>query len=273
MKQILIIYNSGAGSTKVIVDIYRILLDGYQIEALPVSQSFDFSILRKYDLIIFAFPCYHCNISPLMRDFIERMPRQKEKRKAFVFITYGLYAGNTLRVFIKKCIEKNIYIEDYADYRAPATDGSLVFPSLKFMYRYENRIAQNIKADMRKIKSILSIGDHKYRLPYFKPYVLLNYPNAWLGARVKLQIKVRKDVCIHCNLCVENCPRGCWSIDNLYPVFDKSKCDACYKCIHKCPSESLIFSSRTIRKKKMNNSFYKEWKSRILSQIEIVNSN
>ena len=65
MQKILIVYNSGAGSTKTIVDIYNNLLDKYQVDVLHVSTAFDYSVISSYELIIFGFPCYHCSLPPL----------------------------------------------------------------------------------------------------------------------------------------------------------------------------------------------------------------
>ena len=240
----------------------------YHLDIMPVNESFDYSVISNYELLIFGFPCYHCNLPTLMEEFMEKMPSQSFKKKAFVFITYGLYAGNTLRKFIEKCKEKNIYVAGYADYRSPATDGSLMFPPFKFMYRYERKIAENILQDIEKVKMILSTEHFKYKLPRFKLYSILNYPNELSGKNFKPQIKVREDVCTNCHLCVSGCPRDSWSIGAHHPVFDKSKCVTCYKCIHHCPQEALVFSTKTIKKKRLNPSFYKEWKAGIISEIE-----
>lgn len=270
MKKILIIYSSGAGSTKSIVDIYRKLLFQFQIDVLPVKLSFDFSVFKDYDLLVFAFPCYHCDMSRLMHKFMEKMPKQDQIRKAFAFITYGLYSGNTLRIFVKQCIEKNIYVEDYADYKAPCTDASLVFSAIKLVYRYENNIAANIIKDIGKIKTILGAESFSYKLPRFKLYSILNFPNKWLGKHHKPQIKVREKVCSNCHLCINRCPKDCWSVGGSYPIFDKTRCDTCYKCIHQCPQEALVLSKSTINKKKMNAQFYNSWKNEILRKIEVL---
>lgn len=268
MKKILIIYNSGAGSTKTVAQIYQTLLSECEVDILPASLSFDFSMLNHYDLLIFAFPCYHNDISPFMYQFMKIMPKQTKKKKAFAFITYGLYAGNTLRTFISECVKKNIYIEDYADYRAPATDASLIFPPFKFIYSYERKIGKSIAKDINKVRSILLTKNPSYKLPRYKLYSILNYPHEKWGKKLKPQIKVRKETCTNCHLCVNSCPRRCWTIGDSYPVFNKSECETCYKCIHQCPAEAIILSKRTIKKKKMNTSFYKKWKDKILQEIK-----
>lgn len=270
MKKILIIYSTGAGSTKNIVDIYSVLLSQFQVDVFPVSLSFDFSVFSHYDLLVFAFPCYHCDMSRLMYEFMGKMPKQVAPQKAFAFITYGLYSGNTLRIFIKQCLEKNIYVEDYADYRAPGTDAALMFPAIKFVYRYEKSIAANIKKDIERVQTILSSNHLSYKLPGFKLYCILNYLNKYLGKLHKPQIKVRESVCTNCHLCIRNCPKNCWSVVDSYPIFDKTKCDTCYKCIHQCPQEALIFSECTIKKKKMNTLFYSMLKNKILQEINLI---
>lgn len=272
MKSILIIYNSGAGSTKTIAEVYYSLLSEYQIGIMSVSTPFDYSVLNGYDLIIFGFPCYHCDLSGLMKDFMDKIPVQSQKVKAFAFLTYGLYGGNTLRKFIKRCRKKNIYVEDYADYKAPATDGSLMLPPFSMMYRYEKKIASNISKDIENVKRIINTERFHSKPPRYKLYTLLNYPNEYFGKKLKVTIKVREDVCTKCYLCVKQCAWQCWTENGSYPVFDKTKCDMCYRCIHQCPQEALVFSKKTISKRKLNTRFYKQWKDNILTGIENLNT-
>lgn len=267
MKKILIIYSTGAGSTKKIVDIYNVLLGQFHVDVLPVSLSFDYSVFSHYDLLVFAFPCYHCDMSRLMYEFMKKMPKQATAKKAFALITYGLYSGNTLRAFIKQCLEKNIYVEDYADYRAPGTDAALVFPHLTFVYQYERNIAVNIQKDIERVRMILSTDRLSYKIPRFKLYSILNAPNQYIGKLHKPRIKVHELICTNCGLCVRNCPRNCWSSGDSYPIFDKAQCDTCYRCIHQCPQEALMFSKCTMNKKKMNAQFYNTLKDKILQEI------
>ena len=268
MKKILIIYNSGAGSTRTIAEVYcTILLNEYQVDIMPVKTPFNYDVLNGYDLIIFGFPCYHCDFSGLMKVFLDRMPKQTQKVKAFAFLTYGLYGGNTLRKFIKICREKNIHVEDYAGYRSPATDGSLMLPPFPFMFRYERRITFNLKKDIGKVKRIINSDGFLSKLPKYKFYTILNYPNEYFGKKLRMTIKVREDACTKCYRCIKQCLKHCWTENGSYPVFDKTNCDTCYRCIHQCPQQALIFSKRTITKKKLNKEFYNQCKERILTGL------
>lgn len=110
IKKILIIYNSGAGSTKTIVQIYLTLLSECEVDILPVSLSFDFSMFNHYDLLIFAFPCYHNDISPFMYQFMKIMPIQTKRMKAFAFITYGLYGKHPVRPVFGRMVVDAIFV-------------------------------------------------------------------------------------------------------------------------------------------------------------------
>lgn len=110
-KGILILYHSGAGSTKTLGEIYHKLLAVHcSVDIEPISLEYDYTRLSQYDFFVFAFPTYHCDLSASMLAFIEKMPQFTKKTRGFAFTTCGLYSGNTLRTFIKACSTKNIGI-------------------------------------------------------------------------------------------------------------------------------------------------------------------
>jgi pyruvate formate lyase activating enzyme len=45
--------------------------------------------------------------------------------------------------------------------------------------------------------------------------------------------------CIRCNECVETCPTGAVSSDEMGVRIDRDKCDLCMTCAHNCPSGAL----------------------------------
>ena len=48
-----------------------------------------------------------------------------------------------------------------------------------------------------------------------------------------------KNGCIGCSLCAKICPFGAITMDKDLAVIDYSKCNACYKCVEKCPSKCI----------------------------------
>jgi flavodoxin/ferredoxin len=263
-RKVLILYHSGAGSTKTIAEIYYKELKSYRIDISSINLDYEYKKLQSYEVLIFAFPTYHCSPSASMMTFIRNMPAFDKPKKAFAFTTCGLYAGNTLREFIKKCSAKNINVNGYATYRAPATDGVLLLPPIPFMFDYEKNIAYKIKEDIKKLDVIIKADTNKVECPAFKLYTLLNYPNRALGRAYKHKFTLLEKDCINCSKCVDNCIQKCWHKTEKYPRYEAEKCESCFKCIHHCPKEAIILTVKTKKKIKLNEKFYSDLKEKII---------
>ncbi|SCY56648.1 flavodoxin family protein [Alkaliphilus peptidifermentans] len=134
--RILILYHSGAGSTKTLAEIFYEKLSSYTTEISSISTKYDYNKLNEYDFIILAYPTYHCEPSLSMKEFIMNMPKLPQEKRAFVFTTCGLYSGNSVRSFIKESFKKNLVTCASSVYKAPATDGALLLPLFAFMFKY-----------------------------------------------------------------------------------------------------------------------------------------
>lgn len=62
--------------------------------------------------------------------------------------------------------------------------------------------------------------------------------NAELESRAML--RVRKDLCLGCGLCVENCPRQAISIVSATAEIDRSRCNQCRLCLEVCPQGAIV---------------------------------
>ncbi len=266
-KRILILYHSGAGGTRTIAEIYHEKLTDYSIEISPINLKYDYEKLINNDFLIFAFPTYHCSPSKSMMEFVQKMPVFVNPKKAFVFTTYGLYSGNTIREFIKLCSSKNLYVCGYSAYRSPAADGTLLLPGLPFMYTFKKRITVKLREDINQVENIINSNNYKVQIPRFKFYSILNFPNKALGKLYKHKIYLQKDKCVKCNNCINDCIRKCWSINAGYPEFNGDNCEFCFKCIHHCPKEAIVLSSKTSGKKKLNEKFYQDYKQEIINKL------
>lgn len=108
-KNILILYHSGAGSTKALAEIYSEKLGKYhQTDIEPISLEYDYKKLLEYDFLILGFPTYHCEPSLSMTEFIDNMPKFETEIRGFAFTTCGLYSVNTMRIFVKRALRKNL---------------------------------------------------------------------------------------------------------------------------------------------------------------------
>ena len=253
MKKISIIYHSGVGNTKLVAKIMRNILEEKNICVYlkSVEEKIDIQEIATSSALIFGFPIYHGAPSTSMKLFIKdsnwlltmNMPY-------FVYSTYGLYSANATRVFAK-LLDKNsnkIFPVYHSGYRMAATDGVLIAPSISFFQTFERNLVSNIKEDILKFISILESKqiENYVRIPRFKLYTILNYPNKKAGEWTKFKIKVNHYTCITCKTCVRICPHKCLLMNtDLKIVFGSSKCENYYRCVHNCPAQSLSIKKRS----------------------------
>lgn len=267
--KLLILYHSGAGSTKTLAEIYYGKLKSYPVDISPINLEYDYESLKRYDFLIFAFPTYHCEPSTSMIEFIKGMPTFEADKKAFLFTTCGLYSGNALRIFAKECSSKNILICGYSEYRAPASDGVLLLPSIPLMFNYEKNISNKIRRDINRINETIEKDIDKIKIPSFKLYSILNYPNKVLGKAHKHNIKLLKEYCVNCNKCVDECIRHCWNNDKDYPKYNIANCEYCFRCIHHCPKEAIVLSNKTRKKPKLHEKYYADLKEKVEKEFKL----
>lgn len=56
----------------------------------------------------------------------------------------------------------------------------------------------------------------------------------------KMELQVRKDVCIGCGLCAESCPQHAISVQWGQAQIDQRKCDHCGLCLDVCPQGAIV---------------------------------
>ena len=104
-----ILYHSGAGNTKLISELlYEQLKQTHEVEVHHIDSKFNNDYLSKFDLLIFGFPTHHAAPSLSMAEFINHLDKFDHRVKSFIFTTYGLYPGNSLRILAKQLNNKNI---------------------------------------------------------------------------------------------------------------------------------------------------------------------
>jgi ferredoxin len=156
-----------------------------------------------------------------------------------------MYSANTVRIFAKECMTKNIVPIVTNSYRCSAIDGMLLTPSIKRFRKPEKNLDDKINKDCIKFIHKIQVGNDIACIPRFKLYSILNYPNKLAGQYITFPIYLHKSNCIQCRKCIENCPTKAMTKDkDGYPHFVKQKCEKCYRCIHHCNGKALSLSKR-----------------------------
>lgn len=72
-----------------------------------------------------------------------------------------------------------------------------------------------------------------------------------------MEIKVNKEKCTRCKICVDVCPVGAIEIDNQGKAFITEKCTLCKLCVKECPENAIEIIGEIKKKAEIDTSQYK----------------
>ena len=58
--------------------------------------------------------------------------------------------------------------------------------------------------------------------------------------RDNLVLRVRRNLCLGCGLCAENCPRQAISLQSGQAQIDQTRCNYCGLCLDVCPRGAIV---------------------------------
>ncbi|NOZ63569.1 MAG: hypothetical protein GXO71_01225 [Caldiserica bacterium] len=240
MKAILCYY-SGSGNTKLACEYMAKNIKNIQIDLFNIVKTAP-PDLEKYEVVGFATFANFLAPPYLMRSFLENLPRQDDK-PAFVFNTYGLLSGKTLKILDKWATAKGFKVIAGHSLHTPENyppmivsgKGNEQAPNEKEMADFENFISEldqlfsRIKEGSRVERKRVRISLLNTLLPAFPP----------AKARKDMGEKyVDKKLCTECGICEGVCPYGAIKL-NPKPIFDLNKCYGCWACYNHCPSRAI----------------------------------
>ncbi|MDZ7722858.1 MAG: EFR1 family ferrodoxin [candidate division KSB1 bacterium] len=273
MSELYCLYHSGSGSTRMITGILcDPLADHFPIKHTSVNRVRDHAALAASDLLILAFPTYHCHPSDSMLRFVRTLPVREQPQRAFILTTCGWFRGNSIRILARELRKKNVLTVGHATIRGPASDGVVMSPiDFRILYRYGKDTAARLLRSHSEIDAILRKQSCGENAPAFSWYAPLNAPNKYLGMLtshlLKQRIHVLKEQCINCGRCVAACERGCFSSADMTPVFSPGSCEFCLRCVHQCPQNAIVFSRRQVQQSRLTPEFYAQAETKIRTQL------
>ena len=250
MKKILVIYFSGAGSTKKVANLMcNRLLHDCEVDIFSI-ESKEIPNINNYDALIVGTPTYHAIPSKLIMDFFNAISPLAEVVPAFIYNTRGLFSFNTNRALAKVLQAKNIFIIMDVAYRSPASDGSILAPFVKRFFEFEKDIEKKIDCDCTTFLALLNKENYKFYIPRFQLSSFFNVPNKAIGQRYTAKIYLHEDRCSKCGKCNMQCPHSAFSSDiNDYPIFDSKKCERLLSLCTPLSNFSIVIKKKGKAKK------------------------
>lgn len=213
----------------------------YSVEKLPKDLD-----MNVFDGLVIGFPVIHTHPTKRILAFIQSINKLSKPKATYIFTTCGLYSENALRIFAKQCMPKHIIpVLHRVFWGCPASDGALLAPYIKAFFTFPKDIDLKIETDACAFTTIIRNEECKLRMPRFKLYSIINYPNKLAGQLITFPIYTHQNACTKCGKCIANCPAHALEQDvSGYPVLISRKCEKCYRCIHSCPRKALSLSKK-----------------------------
>ncbi len=200
--------------------------------------------LDGYALAGFATWTYYMGVPPLVLDFIQSLPKQKQT-PAILITTYGMMAGRSL-----KCIEQAVRARGFL----PVDGFSLHTPENypPFVLKGNGWASPNAPepAALQQFEDFLARMRNRIDNPRTaKRRIRIGFWNSLM--RPSSLKKIQKDMgalqldmtlCDGCGACVAACAYNAAKMENSAPVFNASVCKACWNCFNICPKKALSTS-------------------------------
>jgi ferredoxin/flavodoxin len=248
-KKSLIVYLSPNGSTRLVAEtIGDTLADiGYGADYLDLGSPRGRAMLplkniKHYDVVWIGSPVYANHALPPVMDFISGLGGVKGMG-AVPFVTYGLVtSGPTLLEMGERLHQKGCIVL-----------GAVKVPALHALLRlFEHPLGQGRpnEDDLSMVRILVREVAAKLQAKA-KPDGLPNLALAYQPDKLRDQfghgvaelreksppMKLDKDLCTECGVCVEKCPAGNINLDPL-PRFG-DRCLLCYNCVRYCAPGAL----------------------------------
>lgn len=257
--KILILYFSGTGNTEFIAQYIKNHLncDIYEIELFPL-ELFNKDNISKYDILIFGFPVYACDIPVFIQQYLKDIPVTKTK-SVFIFCTKALSSGISLKHAIEIFKKGGYNPLGYAGVKMPGSDG------LAFLKKDSRMAHKIINRDFSKLEGVDNLVNRIKEVTReleidgverFCLNVNSNMVKSFLNSILKkvfiategwLKTKFWADKnCIKCKKCERICPTNNIKVNEK--VSFGSNCYLCMRCVHQCPMEAIQIGKKTVGK-------------------------
>ena len=236
---ILLVYYTGTYNTRYVSEKLRdgFLLNNNSVDLLEVNKDTKPIDLSKYSLIGLGYPIYAFNSPTLFNKFLKRL-KLNSKAKYFIYKNSGetLEINNSSSRVIFHILKKNNCICQ--------NEYHIVMPytiHFKFESNFVKEILSYLDKQIKIINYDLAHGVKAFINTNWKiDFVSRLYTIQRVGGFVNSMFyKVDYSKCIHCDLCVNNCPvHNIKKNKKKHYIFGR-ECQMCMRCSYTCPENAI----------------------------------
>ncbi len=238
MKGILVYYSS-TGNTRLACQYIKARLKNVELDLVDLKKTrvTDFS---AYDLVGFAAWADYTAPSALVLDYLASLPRQN-KKPAFVFNTFGMFNGGTLRTLHHRAKQAGFNVVAAFALHCPENIPIVISQGLPWADAPNQQELAKFEAAIAELdRTLLEIKGGRQASGKVR-FGLLDYLTVFPRTTAKKKMGgkyVDRELCTRCGLCQATCPGSAIKLAP-YPVFDQAKCSGCWACYNTCPRRAI----------------------------------
>ena len=279
MKEILIIYFSGAGNTKIVVDEITKLLkvESFNVEVIPVENI---ELIKNIDfsnkILGIGFPIYGGSYQQILFDkAIECIDTRGKKIPAFLFCTYAGFSVG-MGILARKLKDKKIFTIMKKGFKCPSSGWGMFVPEKLYKISSMGKFDKNLFIDVKRFVEEVTKRITKFeKKPFDKSGLtipmlrfLVKLTEKWENRSLFNNLTIDKEKCNECGLCVKKCPTGnIVKKGNRIEIVNKDHCLFCQRCITSCPTGAIFWGSN-----KAHRRYTKEFRDELLKTVKRVDS-